>query len=98
MKIEIDYFDRQGNPIPLLTWARLFEDTNYRRVAEELVNGVRISTVWLGLDHSFIEGKREIFESMVFGGEHDQEQRRYATLHDAIRGHDALVAREKEEA
>ena len=56
------YFDRQGNPIKAkggeqddcLKWARMFEDREYCQVAETfLPDGMRVSTVWLGLNHSW---------------------------------------------
>ncbi len=52
---------------------------------------IYISTVFLGLDHSFGEGPPLLFETMVFGGEHDQDQRRYSTKKDAIEGHEEIV-------
>lgn len=62
------YYDRQGKPLDTLEWAPLFESRAYREVAAtKLPNGVSISTVWLGMDHSF-SGPPIIFESMVFAG------------------------------
>jgi hypothetical protein len=67
------WYRRDGTPIrDLLTWAKLFENTVYRRVADTVLeDGTRISTVWLGLDHRFIatEGPPLIFETMVFSPE-----------------------------
>jgi len=45
------YFDRNGNPISSEQWSRLFEDREYRRVAETKLPTCWVSTVWLGLDH-----------------------------------------------
>ena len=70
------YYRRDGKPIgDVLTWARLFENAAYKRVAETFLDdGTRISTVWMGLDHSFVEIYGDdrpplIFESMVFSPE-----------------------------
>ena len=44
-----------GDPMPcddLLLWAKWFQDGN-RRVAEDDIDGTRISTVFLGVDHGF---------------------------------------------
>jgi len=70
------YYDRQGFPIPTvdgeeptLVWARMTQDGDYKRVAwDELPDGSHLSTVWLGLDHSFA-GKPLIFETMRFSKE-----------------------------
>jgi hypothetical protein len=43
------------------------EDHDYAIVAADYpVEGVRVSTAWLGLDHSFLVGPPVIFETMVF--------------------------------
>ena len=65
------YYAKDGTPIgDTLTWAELFEDREYTRVAETILeDGTRISTIWLGLDHNFFDnGPPIIFESMVFDG------------------------------
>lgn len=84
------WYDREGNPIPdLLTWGRMLEDREYQRVAStKLDNGKWVSTVWLGLDHSFGFGDGPlIFETMVFdknGEECDTD--RYSIEQQAIVG------------
>lgn len=59
----------------LIKWATWFETAN-RRVSETMIGEVRVSTVFLGLDHRFGEGAPLLWETMVFGGELDQEQNR----------------------
>lgn len=67
----------------------------YKRVAyDELPGDVKVSTVWLGLDHGFA-GKPLIFETMVFGGPLAEEQERYSTLTEAMAGHAAMLERVK---
>lgn len=47
-----------------------------------------VSTVFLGLNHNFYcTGPPLLFETMIFGGEHDQYQERYTTKKEAIEGH-----------
>lgn len=62
----------------------------------ELPGNIEVSTVFLGLDHSFYFLKKNyvpiLFETMVRGGEHDQWQDRYATWDEAQAGHDRVVA------
>ncbi len=78
-------------PVTLLEWARSFETAD-RKVAFTEIGDIRISTVFLGLDHSYGDGPPLWFETMTFGGEHDNEQDRYTTLEEAMRGHDRMVA------
>ena len=90
------WFDREGKPIDTLTAARYMEDINYKRVAQtSLKDGTWISTVWLGLDHSFGEGPPLIFETMVFpdsaNSAAEEDMERYATEAEARAGHKRMV-------
>lgn len=64
-----------------------------KRVALTEKNKLRVSTVFLGIDHSFNESKPLLFESMVFPeGSYDEiECRRYYTYEEAIAGHKELI-------
>lgn len=92
----LEYRDKEGRPIPLLLWAALFEDDEYRIVAETRVNMYRVSTCWFGHELGMPLADRAplIFESMVFGPEtrgHAYDCRRYATEAQAKAGHEELV-------
>lgn len=77
-----------------------------RQLADTTVEGRRVSTVFLGLDHSFFDGPPILFETMVFSAEtkmHDLfgepreyheslDMRRYATYAEAMQGHEEVVA------
>lgn len=76
----------------LTAWATWYGSGN-RRVASDTIDGVRISTVFLALDHSFGEGPPMLFETMVFGGPLDEEQDRCTTWEEAEAMHTAMVAR-----
>ena len=93
----IDYYDRQGKPVLLDEYCRLFADYEYKVVARTaLPGGVWVSTVWLGMDHSFgNSGPPLIFETMVFGPEDmtDLDVMRYPTEDEARAGHDLMVTR-----
>lgn len=78
-------------PVPLLEWASWFNVEN-RRVADDVVGEVRVSTVFLGIDHAFGNGPPLLFETMIFGGEHDEDQRRYSTWGEAAAGHAEMLA------
>jgi len=80
----------------LLRWAKWFETAN-RQVAVDEINGVTVSTVFLGIDHSWNDQKPKLFETMIFGGQYDQEQERYCTWHEAEAGHQRWLAKVKEE-
>ena len=56
-------------------------------VGKDQFGGVSVSTVFLGMDHSFGGGTPVLFETMIFGGEHDQYQERYCTWDEAEKGH-----------
>lgn len=71
----------------LMTWAAWLEKGE-RRVGQAEKDGVRVSTVFLGLDHSFgNEPGPVLYETMIFGGPHDQYQERYRTWDEAEAGH-----------
>jgi hypothetical protein len=80
------YYDRSGDAISIDEYARL-HTPDYQRVLLTEHGDVKVSTVWLGIDHGFGRGLPIIFETMVFGGEHDQEQWRYTTEQEARAGH-----------
>jgi hypothetical protein len=90
-----DKYDKYGKTISLAEWSVLMGDGEYKRVAETtLPDGKWISTVWLGLDHSFGEGKPLVFETMVFpskGNYCDLDMQRYFTLEEAKEGHEVMV-------
>ena len=76
------------NPVParsLMEWTNWFvENQALRRVAEDTVGEVKISTVFLGIDYSFdSSGPPTLFETMIFGGPHNQWQKRCATWDEA---------------
>jgi hypothetical protein len=63
----------------MLEWARWFENPTSRIVDTTTIGKVRVSTIFLGLDHNFYDdGPPILWETMIFGGEHDQYQDRCA--------------------
>ena len=58
-----------------------------KAVKQENVDDVRISTVFLGLDHAWNSDIPVLWETMIFGGEHDQYMDRYSSYEDALEGH-----------
>lgn len=92
------YYDREGNeyhldprnPDDLRVFEWLWSD-DYRRVASTEVGDVRVSTVFLPIDHGYGDGPPVIYETMIFGGDLDGDQWRYVTEADAIAGHQSAV-------
>lgn len=98
-----DHYILQGKtavPADTMTWARWYETAKEERIVkqEDVAPDVRVSTVFLGLNHNWGDGPPHIFETMVFGGLLDQEQDRYSTWEEAEAGHEAMVERAKEAA
>jgi len=89
-----------GEPVPepdLFIWAAWIHAAD-QQIAESMFGDIRVSTVFLGLDHSFSFDETEktapiLFETMVFGGKLDQEMDRYATREEALLGHAAMNER-----
>jgi hypothetical protein len=84
-----EYYDKEGKPLELLEWAELLKDEEYKRVGLDRINGLLVSTVWLGLNHSWIPGSPPlIYETKIFASDsRDIYQRRYSTLEQAEQGH-----------
>lgn len=97
------YYRRDGTPYSdMMDWATDVEGNQLKRVAETtLPDGKWVSTVWLGLCHSFhgLTGEETsdphlIFETMVFPSEDNLSelaQNRYATEQEALQGHAEMV-------
>ena len=85
--------DDNGNPVrcdDLIQWAAWYEKAD-RRVAKTKVGDVEVSTVFLALNHCWGGGEPLLFETMIFGGEHDEFCDRYTTREAAIVGHENVV-------
>lgn len=52
-------------PADFITWAKWFETAD-RHVAKTYVGPHLVSTVFLGIDHQFGDGRPLLFETMVF--------------------------------
>lgn len=92
-----DYYilDEQHNVVPakdVMEWAKMWENGTLI-VDQTRIDDVRISTVFLGLNHGWHDhGPPIVFETMIFGGAHDDYQERYATWDEAVAGHATAVA------
>lgn len=93
------YYNKKGKKINVYEWLELFKDLDYRVIEKtKLNNGKFISTVWLGLDHSFSSNEKLIFETMVFPEKDNFEEldmKRYSTEKEAKAGHKKMVNKYK---
>lgn len=89
------YVLRGKEPVPtdsVIEWGQFFESDN-RMVARAEVGDITISTVFLGIDHRFMDdGPPLLFETMIFGGVHNEYQERYSTWEEAEAGHARAMA------
>ena len=69
------------------------------RVAASYVGEVEISTVFICYNAlpPFLREEPDLFETMVFGGIHDNLQWRYKTREEAVEGHAAILEMIKDE-
>lgn len=96
--------------VDLMTWARWLESeqgSRDKQIGNTQLPEVRVSTVFLGLDHNFGGGKPILFETMVFENRTTQidlqgkpysthkpiedYSNRYHTLEEAKKGHEGIV-------
>lgn len=91
--------DDSGKPIPepdVVAWGKWMEGEGNRIVAKDtLPNGLRVSTVFLGMDHQWGAGPPLLYETMIFPPDSydDLYQERYSTREEAIAGHAVALAK-----
>lgn len=93
------YYERDCTPITIdlntpegVEKMREIWSHEYRRVAQDYIGDVHVSTVFLPIDHGWGEGPPILFETMVFGYGGDSEyQWRYISEEDAVSGHSLIV-------
>ena len=87
--------DENGNPVPCSApnrWGRWMENGDNQRVALDEFGDMRVSTVFLGIDHSWGGGTPTLFETMLFGLPNgDEYQARCATRDQALAQHREAV-------
>jgi hypothetical protein len=66
-------------------WANKM-NTIDRIVKQTTIGFVLVSTVFLGVNIA-ASGPPLLFETRVFGGKHDEYQRKYSTWSEAVKGH-----------
>jgi hypothetical protein len=92
--------DENGDPVPakdVVEWGKWFETADRVVAKDRLPSGHEVSTVFLGLDHSFSTDPAAeplLFETMVFrpGSRSELDCARYSTKAEALVGHKEMVA------
>ena len=93
----------------LLEWAKWYEanartvmktrlevtEENRFLMKEKTLGFTEVSTVFLGLDHNHFGGRPLLFETMIFGGEHEGELTRCSTWEEAEAMHSEMIGRLK---
>lgn len=83
--------DGSVRPVDLIAWGHYMETCD-RTIRKTTIGEAEISTVFLGLDHSWQpNADLQIFETMIFGGKHDGDTWRYANIEQARLGHERAM-------
>ncbi len=89
----IIWYGLDHQPISQAEANELLGDIARCRVAMTELGQVMVSTVFLVLNHNYAgTGPPVLYETMIFGGPHDERQWRYATREAALAGHDQAVS------
>ena len=97
----ISHRDKEGQPLELLEWARLYEDFEYRLVAETQLDDVLVRTLWEGIDAGVV-GAGDMFHTGYQTGEAGKWQDAWAGHHpctviEAEAAHELVVAKLREQ-
>lgn len=93
------YYSPQGEPMEMMEWAELFESRfedmapeSWWRKQSVLDDQLNVSTVWIGIDQSFgLAAEPQLWETMIFGGEHDDCCWRYPSRVAALDDHERIL-------
>jgi hypothetical protein len=91
---KIEFYKLNGHAVEpvddLIEWGNIMKQTN-RHVAETFIEGNRISTIFLGIDHNYSGyGPPILFETMVFIEGEGEWQERCSTWDEAEKMHEAM--------
>lgn len=79
----------------VLEWAEWYEKSLNRIQKQDFVNEglfkhIKVSTIFIGCDYmhnDYLSLPPILWETMIFGGQHDGYQERYESYEDAMKGH-----------
>ena len=75
----------------IIEWGQWFKENKRHVDQTDITEDIQVSTVFLGIDHAFMGGPPLLFETMIFGGDHDNYQERYETWEEAEIGHQKAI-------
>jgi len=84
--------DQEGNPVhepDMATFGRFIASEAKLLRQDALPSDVLVSTVFTGIDYL---SPPRLWETMIFGGSHDQYQDRYTSREDAFAGHEKALS------
>lgn len=89
----LDADDNVAEVDDVIAWGKWFEENpKKRQVGYNQKRDVVVSTVFLGLDHSFLEEAKPIlFETKAFKNGAEVACERYSTRLEALKGHDEMA-------
>lgn len=85
------YYRLDENNIPIPCSMEEWCGAHKRVGDDDITDKIRVSTIFLGLDHNWADGPVILFETMIFGGKHDEYQERYSTWDEAVEGHKKAI-------
>lgn len=84
-----------GVPVPCanrLLWIAWMQIRQHRIIAQDRIGDIGVSTVFLGIDHNFVDvGPPVLWETLLVGGPRDGEIQRYQTQDAARAGHAKIL-------
>lgn len=88
----IEYAKLVGREVvPVENALEAFGGDRAPKVGDDHIGEAHVSTVFLRLNHGYTEDAPLWFETMIFGGDHDEFCDRYATYDEAEVGHKRVV-------
>ena len=92
VKLRYYYLDEEGNHVPtedVIEFAAKFSYDDPKRFVGIFRKGdFMISTVFLGIDHNWLKGEPQLYETCIFtGGLGGDVVERYSTRAEALKGH-----------
>ena len=82
--------DKKPYPVSLEESFQVYKDKDMKITQQDKIGNILVSTVFLCMDHNWWNSSSNVpvlWETMIFGGEHDGYQERYTSHEDALLGH-----------